>query len=78
MPELTPLQIMLSLMRKKWRENDYEGAVALAKTVAPYLHAKMPASRPAADLAGVSDDELDRFERDGGAGSAGQDPVEPG
>lgn len=77
MTELTPLHILLSVMRQKWRDGDLDGAVALAKTAAPYLHAKMPASRAAADLAGVSDDELDRFERGGGAGSAGQDPGEP-
>ena len=76
MKELTPLHILLLVMRRKWREGDLDGAVALAKIAAPYLHPKVPAARPAGDLAGVSDDELDRFERVGGAGSAGEDPGE--
>jgi hypothetical protein len=77
MDEPMPLQILLSVMRRKWREEDEDGAVALAKIVAPYLHPKVPAARPAGELAGVSDDELDRFERGGGAGSAGKHPGKP-
>ncbi len=76
MSEPTPLHVLLLVMRQKWREGDKDGAVALAKIAAPYLHAKVPAARPAADLAGVSDDELDRYEGGGGASSAGEDPGE--
>ena len=74
MKELTPLQVLLRVMRQKWCDGDIDGAVALAKIAAPYLHPKVPATRPIGDLAGVSDDELDRFERGGRAGSAGTDP----
>ncbi len=77
MSEPTPLHVLLLVMRQRWREGDMDGAVALAKIAAPYLHPKVPAARPAADLAGVSDDELDRYERSGGAGSAGEGPGEP-
>jgi hypothetical protein len=77
MKEPTPLHVLLLVMRQKWREGDVDGAVALAKIAAPYLHGKVPAARPAADLAGVSDDELDRFDNSSGAGSAGEDPGEP-
>ncbi|GAC1346178.1 MAG: hypothetical protein NVSMB18_27670 [Acetobacteraceae bacterium] len=76
MKEPTPLHVLLLVMRQKWRDGDVDGAVALAKVAAPYLHAKVPAARPAADLAGVSDDELDRFERGGGAGSEDASPGE--
>jgi len=76
MNELSPLHILLLVMREKWKNGDKDGAVALAKIAAPYLHPKVPAARPSGDLAGVSDDELDRFERGGGAGSAGKDPGE--
>jgi hypothetical protein len=76
MKELTPLNILLLVMRQKWRDGDLDGAVALAKIAAPYLHPKVPATRPSGELAGVSDDELDRFERGGGAGSAGENPGE--
>ena len=77
MDDPSPLHVLLLVMRQKWREGDFEGAVALAKIAAPYLHAKVPAARPAADLSGVSDEELEQFERGGGAGVAGADPDEP-
>ena len=59
MVEPSPLQVMLTVMRRKWRDGDEDGAVALAKVVAPYVHPKVPAARPFMDLAQVSDDELD-------------------
>ncbi len=77
MSEPTPLHVLLLVMRQKWREGYLDGAVALAKIAAPYLHAKVPATRPAADLAGVSDDELDRFERGSGTRPPGEDQGEP-
>ena len=77
MEDLYPLDVLLSVMRKKWRDEDYDGAVALAKIAAPYLHGKVPATRPVGDLSGVSDDELDRLERSFGAGAPGQAPGKP-
>jgi hypothetical protein len=74
---VTPLHVLLSVMRQKWDDQDLDGAVALAKIAAPYLHAKVSAARPAADLSGASDDELDRFERGGGASASNEDPGEP-
>ncbi|MDT7952985.1 MAG: hypothetical protein RQ966_15885 [Acetobacteraceae bacterium] len=68
MSSITPLYILLSVMRRKWKEDDVDGAVALAKVAAPYMHPKVPAARPVGDLSGVSDDELDRIEREIGAG----------
>ena len=73
MVQPTPLHVLLSVMRRKWREGDFDGAVALAKVAAPYLHPKVPARRPANDLAGVSDGELDDFER-----GLGEDAAEGG
>ena len=46
----TPLHILLSVMRSKWAANDIDGAVALAKVAAPYMHPKVPAARPVGDL----------------------------
>jgi len=37
---LTPLQILLTAMREKWAAGDHDGAVAIARAVAPYLHAR--------------------------------------
>jgi hypothetical protein len=62
--DITPLHILLTAMRRKWTADDVDGAVALAKVAAPYMHPKVPAARPIGDLSGVSDEELDRIERD--------------
>ena len=77
MRNITPLQVLLSVMQQKWKEKDLDGAVALARIAAPYLHAKVPAARAAAELSGVSDDELDRLECDGGTGTEGEGPGQP-
>lgn len=61
MVEASPLHVMLTVMRRKWREGDEDGAVALAKAVAPYVHPKAAAARGLNDLAQVRDDELDEF-----------------
>lgn len=76
MVEASPLYVMLTVMRRKWRDGDEDGAVALAKVAAPYVHPKVPAARPPTDLAQVSDDELDEraVERGGADGGAGAAP----
>ncbi len=61
MVEASPLHVMLTAMRRKWRDGDEDGAVALAKVAAPYVHPKAAAARPSNDLAQVSDDDLDEF-----------------
>ncbi len=66
MVEASPLHVMLTVMRRKWRDGDEDGAVALAKVAAPYVHPKVPAARPSVDLAQVSDDDLDETALDGG------------
>ena len=70
MVEPSPLHVLLFAMRRKWRDGDEEGAVALAKAAAPYVHPRAPAARPGPDLAQVSDDELDELGGGGGAGAA--------
>lgn len=77
MSEVSPLQVMLTVMRRKWRDGDEDGAVALAKVAAPYVHPKVPAARPSMDLAQVSDDELDGRGTHGGAGAADGGADEP-
>ena len=59
MVEASPLHVMLTVMRRKWKEGDEDGAVALAKVVAPYVRPKVPAARPSVDISQVPDDELD-------------------
>jgi hypothetical protein len=70
MVEPSPLLVMLTVMRRKWRDGDEEGAVALAKAAAPYVHPRAPAARTSPDLSQVSDDELDELDGRGGAGAA--------
>lgn len=70
MVEPSPLHVMLTVMRRKWRDGDEDGAVALAKAVAPYVHPRAPTARPSIDLSQVSDDELDELGGGGGAGAA--------
>lgn len=71
MVEPSPLLVMLTVMRRKWRDGDEDGAVALAKAVAPYVHPRAPAARLSPELSQVSDDELDEIDGGGGAGAAG-------
>lgn len=76
MNDVTPLHVLLFVMRKKWAADDLDGAVTLAKLAAPYMHAKVPAARPMGELSGVSDDELDRLGRIVGAWDSSEDPGE--
>jgi hypothetical protein len=55
----TPLALILSEMRRKFVEGDKDGAVALARIAAPYLHPRLPAATPPADLATMPDADLD-------------------
>ncbi len=64
---LSPLDILLAVMRAKWQEGDADGAAELARAAAPYLHprrAPVPAERRGArakDAAPALDDaDLER------------------
>lgn len=56
----TPLGVILAAMRRKWADGDLDGAAALAKAAAPYIHSRLSAARAPGDLRFLSDDELDR------------------
>ncbi len=68
---VSPLDVMLTVMERKWQDGDWDGAVQLAKAAAPYVHPRA-AMRPASEPAGMSDAELD--EHEGGEGTEGTDP----
>lgn len=78
MVEASPLHVLLTVMRRKWRDGDEDGAVALAKAAAPYVHPKVPSARPSMDLAQVSDDELDGSGARGREGAADGGAEQPG
>jgi hypothetical protein len=35
-----PLDILMTIMRSRFREGDFDGAAAIAKAVAPFVHPK--------------------------------------
>ena len=59
--DLSPLAIILTTMRQRYADGDLDGAIALARIAAPYLHPRLPASVPPADLAAMTDADLDAF-----------------
>ena len=59
---LSPLAIMLDSMRRKFAEGDLDGAVAVARIVAPYIHPRVPAAAPGSDLAAMPDADLDTLQ----------------
>ena len=74
MAELSPLFVLLTVMRQRWDTGDFGGAVALAKLAAPYMHGRAATARPPGDLAEVLDEELDAWPGDGGTPLAANDP----
>jgi len=75
MADPSPLYVLLTVMRQRWAANDQEAAVALARVAAPYMHGRAVTMRPAGELAGISDDELDSWAGDfGGEAAAGEGP----
>lgn len=69
-----PLYILLTEMNKRWSGGDFEGAVALAKIAAPYLHGRAMTAQAPLALAGATDEELDEWGA-GGAAAAAEDPA---
>ena len=58
----SPLAILLATMRGKFDAGDLDGAVAIARIAAPYLHARVPAATPATDFAAMPDADLDALQ----------------
>jgi hypothetical protein len=40
---LSPLDVLMQAMRKKWEAKDDDGAVDIARAAAPYMHARVSA-----------------------------------
>ena len=71
MAEVLPLFVLLDVMRRRWNEKDYAGAVALARLAAPYVHGRAASVRPLGDLAEMPDDELGFYDPGGAAAAEG-------
>ena len=74
MADVSPLHVLLTVMRQRWLGKDYGGAVALAKLAAPYMHGRAATARLPGGLAEVPDEELDAWSCDGGTPAAANDP----
>ncbi len=59
---VSPLDVLLTLMREKWADGDKDEAASLAKAAAPYLHGKAPPAGPAKHPSQMTDDELGGWE----------------
>jgi hypothetical protein len=59
---LTPLAVILDSMRRKFAQGDFDGAVAVARIAAPYIHPRVPAAVPGGDLAAMPDADLDALQ----------------
>ncbi|MBV9785978.1 MAG: hypothetical protein JO264_19420 [Acidisphaera sp.] len=78
--ELSPLAVLLTLMREKWEAGDRNGAASLARIAAPYLHARRGSlsgrSRRSLEPHRLTDADLARRLADsaGGVAAAPADP----
>jgi hypothetical protein len=70
MKKLTPLQVLLVLMQRKLDAGDEEGAAALARAAAPYVHSRVTSKRNNPDMSQLTDAEL--TEHGGGRGMAAE------
>ncbi len=61
-PAHTPLSIILATMRQKYAAGDLDGAVALARIAAPYLHPRVSSTTLPTELAAMSDADLDAIQ----------------
>jgi len=68
------LAILLAAMQRKWDDGDYDGAAALARVAAPYLHPRVLAARPSTDLATLADQDLDALRPHDGARTQAHNP----
>jgi hypothetical protein len=57
--DVTPLDIILAVMHRRWEQDDEKGAVEMAKLAAPFVHARaLPGRDGAARLDQLSDEDL--------------------
>lgn len=51
---ITPLEVMLTVMRQRFEAKDFERAASIAKDAAPYLHPRLTAIKVGGDGPGGS------------------------
>lgn len=70
---MTPLQVLLDLMQQSYAAGDKKEAAALARSAAPYVHARAAPKRNLQDLSQLTDAELDRLGEGSGTGAEAED-----
>jgi len=58
---LTPLEVMLRLMRRYWRKGQADRAAAIAKDAAPYVHPRLSSTDPGKSPEALHEDDLDEL-----------------
>jgi hypothetical protein len=76
----SPLDILISVMRTHFENQDYDAAVALAKAAAPYVHPKPAAGTGTGRIDTLRDEQLVELcrPRMARAGAAQEAPAESG
>ncbi len=59
--DISPLNLILEIMRERYAAQDYDGAIALAKIAAPYLHPRVSSATSPSDLATMPDADLEQL-----------------
>ncbi len=73
MEQLTPLQVLLALMQRKWDAGDAKGAAALARITASYVHSRAVPKRNNPDLSQLTDAELESYAEGRGMEASAED-----
>jgi hypothetical protein len=55
---ITPLEVMLEVMRTRYQAKDYDGACAVARDAAPYIHPRLSAVKVELPADDNADDDL--------------------
>jgi hypothetical protein len=66
---MTPLQVIPDLMQQSYAAGDRKEAAALARSAAPYIHARAVPKRNFQDLSQLTDAELDCLGEGPGTGA---------
>ena len=73
MKQLTPLQVLLALMQRKWDAGDGQGAAALARSGAPDVHPRAVPKLNNPDQSQLPDAELESYGGGRGREAAAED-----
>ncbi len=73
MEQLTPLQVLLALMQRKWDAGDENEAAALARATASYVHPRAVTKGNNPDLSQLTDADLDTYGEGRGMEAASED-----